>query len=176
MDGKLLPPHPASPSTDNNMSDDAKEQEDDSETETESTDESEEEVDWSEMLKSAEVNRERLGLDDISDGESSVDEEGNRYIKKKDTNGITSVDIMNRMATNQFLGYDEFGRPINGKYNGSMMSGRKGHKNRALLFGMDGGKRNKSKGSNNKGSRSTDRSGRSGRRAKKSGNMALLGF
>jgi len=111
----------------------------------------------------------------MSDGESSVDEEGNRVVKKKGTNGLTSADLMNRMATNQFLGYDEFGRPINGKYNGAMgMSGNKGHRNRSMLFGMENGKRNKSKGSNNRAAGGKSKSG--GRRSKKGGNMALLGF
>jgi hypothetical protein len=142
--------------------------------ETESSEDSEEEVDWSAMLKNAEANRERLGLDDVSDGVSSEDEEGNKVHKKKDQNGITTQDLMNRMATNQLMGYDEFGRPL--RHNGAMMSGKS--KNRAMLFGMDGGKRNTKKGSNNKGAGRKDRSGRSGgRRAKKGGaNMALLGF
>jgi len=176
-----LPPPPASPSTDNNMSEPEKGMEESgSETGSDSESESEEEIDWSEMLKSAEQNRERLGLDEVSDGESTEDEEGNRVPKKKEQNGITTEDIMNRMATNQLMGYDEFGRPLNGKYNGGMsgMSGKRGMKNRAMLFGMDGGKRNTKSGSNNKGAGRKDRSGRSGgRRAKKGGNsMALLGF
>lgn len=167
-----LPPPPASPSTDNNVSE---QEQSGSETESE---ESEEDVDWSEMLKNAEMNRERLGLDNVTDGESSEDEDGNKVHKKKEHNGLTTQDIMNRMATNQLMGYDEFGRPLNGKYNGSMMSGKKGAKNRAMLFGIDGGKRNTKTGSNNKGAGRKDRSGRSGgRRAKKGGgNMALLGF
>ena len=183
MDEQLanLPPPPASPSTDNNMSEPEKGMEESgSETGSDSESESEEEIDWSEMLKSAEQNRERLGLDEVSDGESTEDEEGNRVPKKKEQNGITTEDIMNRMATNQLMGYDEFGRPLNGKYNGGMsgMSGKRGMKNRAMLFGMDGGKRNTKSGSNNKGAGRKDRSGRSGgRRAKKGGNsMALLGF
>ena len=132
------------------------------------------------MLKSAEANRERLGLDNVSDGESSEDEEGNRVHKKKEQNGITSQDLMARVATQQLMGYDEFGRPLNGKFNGAMMSGKKGHKGRAMLFGIDGGKRNTKTGSNNKGAGGRkNKSGRSsgGRRAKKGGaNMALLGF
>lgn len=139
-------------------------------------------MDWSEMLKNAEQNRQRLGLDNVDEGDSTEDEDGNRVPRKKD-NGITTQDLMNRMATNQFLGYDEFGRPINGKYHGNamagnMMNGKKGAKNRAMLFGMEG-KRNTSKGANNRGAGGKkERSGRSGgRRNKKGGaNMALLGF
>lgn len=172
-----LPPPPASPSTDNNVSEEEKAAED-SETETGSSSEEEEDVDWSEMLKNAEMNRERLGLDEMSDGESSVDEDGNRVPKKKEQNGLTSADIMNRMATNQFLGYDEFGRPMNGKYNGSMMSGMKGQKNRNMLFGMEGGKRSKTTGANNRGAGKKEGGRRSGggRRNKKAGGNMLLGF
>jgi len=173
-----LPPPPASPSTDNNLSEKGEVEESGSETGS-SDSESEEEVDWSDMLKNAEANRERLGLDNVSDGESTEDEDGNRVPKKKEQNGLTTQDLMNRMATNQLMGYDEFGRPLNGKYNGAMMSGRKGAKNRNMLFGgMDGGKRTHKSGSNNKGAGRKDRSSRSGgRRAKKGGGgMALLGF
>ena len=182
MDAQLanLPPPPASPSTDNNVSEEEKANAaEDSETETGSSSEEEEDVDWSEMLKNAQQNRDRLGLDEMSDGESSVDEDGNRVVKKKEQNGLTSADLMNRMATNQFLGYDEFGRPMNGKYNGAMMTGMKGQKNRAMLFGMDGGKRSKTSGSNNRGAGGKkDRSARSGggRRTKKAGGNMLLGF
>ena len=129
------------------------------------------------MLKDAEANRERLGLDNVGEDEDSEDEDGNPISSKKGYNGLSTQEMMNRMAANQLMGYDEFGRPIGGKHNGAMTSGKKGAKNRALLFGIDGGKARVKTGTNNKGGARKDRSGRSGRRGKKgAANMALLGF
>eukprot|EP00116_Pleurobrachia_bachei_P001466 sb/3461728/ len=172
-----LPPPPAaaSPSISDNNASEGKgknRKSGSSSSSSSSVDTSDEEPDWAELLKSAEANRERLGLNveqPESDGESSVDEEGNRYVKKKSASGLTGQDYLNRVATNQLLGYDEFGRPM-GKSNGSMgmMGGGKSGRNRALLFGMDQGKRNGARGSNNKSS-SERRSGggRSGGRRNK---------
>lgn len=184
-----LPPPPAaaSPSISDNNASEGKgkgRKSGSSSSSSSSVDTSDEEPDWAELLKSAEANRERLGLNvdqPESDGESSVDEEGNRYVKKKSAVGLTGNAYLNRVATNQLLGYDEFGRPM-GKSNGSMgmMGGGKTGRNRALLFGMDQGKRNGARGSNNKSS-SERRSGggaRSGGRRNKGGKgtAMLLGF
>ena len=178
MDGEK----PTSPSTtDNNASEEEKGKENESESETST---SSEEVDWSEMLKSAEANRARLGLDDVvqSDDESETDEHGNRVkVKKATPNGISTYDMINRMAANELMGYDEFGRPMGkGSYTGNpLLGGKKGHKNRSLLFGVDARKtRVKSNRAMGEGARSKDRRSGGGRRSKggKGGNMALLGF
>lgn len=154
-----------------------------SETETSESSDSEEEVDWSAMLKDAEANRERLGMDNIeeSSGESEEDENGVRVKVKKDKNGLNTQDMLNRMATNELLGYDEFGRPITSKHQMNSATGlsshnrrhKKGKKN--LLFGGTTRTKDKVKGS---GNRSVNKEGRSGgRRSKnKGGGAMLLGF
>lgn len=193
LDGKaaVKEPSPPSPSstTDNNASEEEAPpvrdlmEESGSETETSESSDSEEEVDWSAMLKDAEANRQRLGMDNIeeSSGESEEDENGVRVKVKKDRNGLNTQDMLNRMATNELLGYDEFGRPITSKHQMNSATGlshksrhRKGKK--SLLFGTTGRSKDKVKGS---GNRSVNKEGRSGgRRSKnsKGGGAMLLGF
>merc|ERR1711935_1012298 len=133
------------------------------------------------MLKDAEANRERLGMDVIesSEGDSEEDENGVRDKVKGKSNGLNTQDMLNRMATNELLGYDEFGRPITSKHQVSSATGlsshSRRHKKRSLLFGTDTKSRNKTKGANN---RSVNKEGRSGgRRSKnKGGGAMLLGF